>query len=45
MIRDSGIADTAVGGGFDTRNADAYARELVRFFGDDKLARTRATRQ
>ena len=47
VIRDSGIASTAVGGGFDTRNADAYARELVRFFGDDKLARTqqRAARQ
>jgi transmembrane sensor len=40
MIRDPGIASTAVGGGFDTRNADAYARELVRFFGADKLART-----
>jgi len=39
VIRDPHIASTAVGGGFDTQNADAYARELMRFFGEDKLAR------
>ena len=40
VIRDPDIAGTAVGGGFDTSNADAYARELIRFFGENKLART-----
>jgi len=38
VIKDPGIVRTAVGGGFDTRNAEAYAADLVRFFGEKALA-------
>jgi len=37
-IRDSRLRRTPIGGGFDTRNADAYAEDLVKFFGEKRVA-------
>ena len=45
VIRDRKVAHTAVGGGFDVESADEYASELVRFFGDNVLARTEPLRR
>jgi transmembrane sensor len=36
-ILDPSISETSVGGGFDTSRAAAYAADLMRFFGDEKL--------
>jgi transmembrane sensor len=38
VILDPGISETSVGGGFDTSRADAYAADLMRFFGEKKLS-------
>ncbi|MEJ0038595.1 MAG: FecR domain-containing protein [Gammaproteobacteria bacterium] len=37
VILDSHIAGTKVGGGFDTSRADAYAEDLMKFFGPNAL--------
>jgi transmembrane sensor len=38
VILDPAISETTVGGGFDTSRANAYAADLMRFFGAKKLA-------
>jgi transmembrane sensor len=37
VILDPGVADTTVGGGFDTAHADTYAEDLMKFFGAKAL--------
>jgi transmembrane sensor len=44
VILDPGISDTSVGGGFDTSRADAYAADLMRFFGEKKLSAVESAR-